>query len=65
MKELIEFLGCQVIFLPPYSPDLNPIEKFLANMKRWIKKKINQFDKFYEAITVFFQILFSCLITIY
>ncbi|WP_021828041.1 transposase [Holospora obtusa] len=20
-KELIEFVGCQVIFLPPYSPD--------------------------------------------
>ncbi|SPM45563.1 IS630 family transposase [Orientia tsutsugamushi] len=32
-KELIESVGCKVIFLPPYSPDLNPIEKFWANMK--------------------------------
>ena len=39
-KELIESVGCKVIFLPPYSPDLNPIEKFWANMKRWIKGKI-------------------------
>ena len=31
-KELIESVGCKVIFLPPYSPDLNPIEKFWANM---------------------------------
>jgi hypothetical protein len=26
-RELIASVGCQVIFLPPYSPDLNPIEK--------------------------------------
>lgn len=32
-KELIESAGCKVIFLPPYSPDLNPIEKFWAIMK--------------------------------
>ncbi|SPR09308.1 transposase [Orientia tsutsugamushi] len=36
-KELIESVGCKVIFLPPYSPDLNLIEKFWANMKCWIK----------------------------
>jgi transposase len=33
-RELIKSIGCKVIFLPPYSPDLNPIEKFWANMKR-------------------------------
>ena len=27
-RELIESVGCRLIFLPPYSPDLNPIEKF-------------------------------------
>src|SRR5262249_46074547 len=29
VRELIEGAGCVVLFLPPYSPDLNPIE--LAN----------------------------------
>jgi transposase len=53
-KELIESVGCKLIFLPPYSPDLNPIEKFWANMKRWIKDRINEFDKLYELIEVFF-----------
>ena len=53
-KELIESVGCKIIFLPPYSPDLNPIEKFWANMKRWIKDKITQFDKLYEIIEAFF-----------
>lgn len=40
-RQLIEEAGCKLIFLPPYSPDLNPIEKFWANMKRWIKDKIS------------------------
>ncbi|WP_341749895.1 transposase [Candidatus Tisiphia endosymbiont of Sialis lutaria] len=31
-KELIESVGCKLIFLPPYSPDLNLIEKFWANI---------------------------------
>ncbi|WP_420805324.1 transposase [Holospora obtusa] len=25
---MIKFVDCQLIFLPSYSPDLNPIEKF-------------------------------------
>ncbi|BAG40564.1 transposase [Orientia tsutsugamushi str. Ikeda] len=39
-KELIEPVGCIVIFLPPYSPDLNPIEKFWDNIKLWIRHQI-------------------------
>jgi len=53
-QELIESVGCRVIFLPPYSPDLNPIEKFWANMKRWIRDKISQFDMLFDAIDSFF-----------
>lgn len=53
-KELIEFAGCKVIFLPPYSPDLNPIEHFWANMKRWIKNHIDHFGHVDEAISHFF-----------
>jgi transposase len=54
-KDLIESVGCKLIFLPPYSPDLNPIEKFWANMKRWIKDKISEFTDLYKAIIQFFQ----------
>jgi transposase len=54
-KELIESVGCRLIFLPPYSPDLNPIEKFWANMKRWIKTHISNFDKLYNALENFFN----------
>ena len=35
--ELIESAGCRVIFLPPYSPDLNKIEPMWANLKQKIR----------------------------
>jgi transposase len=54
-RELIESVGCRVIFLPPYSPDLNPIEKFWANMKRWIEYNIVNFTQLYDAIASFFK----------
>ena len=53
--ELIESVGCNVVFLPPYSPDLNPIEKFWANMKRWIKKHIVIFKCMTDTIKRFFN----------
>ena len=53
-RDLIQSVGCKVIFLPPYSPDFNPIEKFWANMKRWIKAKISEFNKLYDALVTFF-----------
>ena len=32
--ELIRGCGASLLFLPPYSPELNPIEKDFANIKR-------------------------------
>ena len=34
---LIEGLGCRVVFLPPYSPDYNPIETAFSTIKSWIR----------------------------
>ena len=51
--------GCRLIYLPPYSPDLNPIEKFWANFKRNLRKIIKQFDDFLAAITSAMQITLS------
>ena len=55
-QKLSESVDCKVIFLPPYSPDLKPIEKFWANIKRCIKGKIAAFNNLYDAILTFFQI---------
>src|SRR5215211_5526080 len=38
VRELIEGRGCELIYLPPYSPDLNPIEEAFANIKTLFRK---------------------------
>ncbi len=38
VRKLVEERGCELLFLPPYSPDLNPIEEAFAKVKgllRW------------------------------
>lgn len=36
-RELIEAAGAAVLFLPPYSPDLNPIEMIFAKAKQLLR----------------------------
>lgn len=51
--------GIKIIYLPAYSPDLNPIEKFWANLKRNIRKIIKKMKNLQEAIAMAFQITIS------
>lgn len=37
--EMIENVGAKVVFLPPYSPDLSPIEKMWSKIKEILKRK--------------------------
>mgnify|MGYP001658458047 CR=1 FL=1 len=30
--------------LPPYSPDLNPIEEFFSELKQYTKRKWNEYE---------------------
>ena len=38
VKELIEERGCKLVYLPPYSPDLNPIEEAFSKLKTLLRK---------------------------
>ena len=38
VEEAIAASGAAVLFLPPYSPDLNPIEKFFSKLKARLRK---------------------------
>lgn len=56
-QRLIEQAGCKVLFLPPYSPDLNPIEIFWANFKKMIQNNLEKFKTLAEVIDFSFSIL--------
>ena len=49
--EAIEAVDAQVWFLPPYSPDLNPIEKLWSKVKAWLRKtRPPDFDAIGQAL---------------
>jgi transposase len=38
VRGAIEAVGAEVVYLPPYSPDLNPIEKLWSKVKTWLRR---------------------------
>lgn len=38
VRQLIEAQGCQVLFLPPYSPDFSPIEEAFSKVKAALRR---------------------------
>jgi transposase len=37
-RELVEAVGAKLLFLPPYSPDFNPIEQAFSKLKAHLRK---------------------------
>lgn len=60
IKEAITKAGCTLLYLPTYSPDLNPIEHCWANFKNYLRKIISNFSDFHNAITVSILKTFPC-----
>ncbi len=50
IQQLIQDAGCQLLYLPPYSPDLNRIEKCWSWLKSRIRHQLAQFDCLRDAI---------------
>lgn len=42
IRQAIKAVGARLWFLPPYSPDLNPIEQTFAKIKHWMRKAQNR-----------------------
>jgi transposase len=38
VRELLEARGCELLYLPAYSPDLNPIEEAFAKLKALLRR---------------------------
>jgi len=51
VRELIEGRGCELLYLPSYSPDFNPIEEAFSKIKNLIRKaQVRSREALLEAI---------------
>ena len=56
VRNLLDSSGVRYIYLPPYSPDLNPIEKLWSKVKSFLRKfKARTLDALPNAIQCAFQ----------
>ena len=46
------YLGCRLLYLPPYLPDFNPIEEAFVFMKAFLRRNL---------LTLLLYLLFMCL----
>jgi transposase len=44
LQQLVWDAGCEILFLPAYSPDFNPIEHWWFMVKNRIRKKLSLYD---------------------
>jgi transposase len=51
-KELVESAKCRLLYLPPYSPDFNPIEQKWGHVKNAVKKIRDKFEDFTECFWI-------------
>jgi transposase len=55
VREAIEARGASLFYLPPYSPDLNPIEQFFSKLKAILRKAAAR------SISSLWAVIGSCL----
>jgi transposase len=58
VRQAIEGAGCRLLYLPPYSPDFNPIEKAFAKLKAILRAKAERtvaalWDAVGQVVTMF------------
>ena len=55
IKAIADDFGFTVLFLPRYSPDLNPIELFWANIKNWLRLHFSRHNSFWDGLICAFN----------
>lgn len=55
IEELVSEAGCEIWYLPPYSPDLNKIERWWFVLKNWMKQRWEEFETFRDCVDAAFR----------
>jgi transposase len=55
LETLAKQASCEILFLPPYSPDLNPIEYFWSWLKQKLREILHKYKSLDDAIMYCFE----------
>lgn len=55
MDEIVAQAECELWYLPPYSPDLNKIERWWFVLKNWMRQRWDEFETFRDCVDVAFR----------
>jgi transposase len=55
IREIVEKAGCELWYLPAYSPDLNKIENWWAVLKTWMKQRLKEFETVRDCVDAAFK----------
>ena len=55
IEEVVTASGCELWYLPPYSPDLNAIEHWWFALKNWMRQRWDEFDSFRACVDAAFK----------
>ena len=56
IRQCLENAGMHLLYLPPYSPDFNPIEQMFAKVKKWLRRLAPRtFDAICDALNSILQ----------
>lgn len=55
INEIVAESGCEIWYLPTYSPDFNKIERWWFVLKNWMKQRWDEFVEFRDCVDAAFQ----------
>lgn len=55
IEEMVAEAGCEIWYLPPYSPDLNKIERWWFVFKNWMRQRWGEFESFRDCVDAAFK----------
>ena len=55
IRRMVTNAGCEIWYLPPYSPDFNKIENWWGVLKTWMKQRVREFETVKECVDEAFR----------